>query len=608
MLPESSDVLEFGPYRIDREERLLAKGNDVIPLPPKVFDTLLALVGSGGRILEKDKLLKTVWPDTFVEEGSLTRNISTLRKALGESPDDQKYIATVPKRGYRFVAPVVTREASGQLGNGLGNSAASFTREQPGTLARTRTFTRLIVLPFRMLRPDSEFEFLIFSLPDAITTSLSGLASLVVRSSMAAARYAGDSPDLTQIASEAEVDAVLTGTLLRSGDQLRVVTQLAEVPGGAVIWSQKSQLGLQDIFQLQDEIVRRVVESLSLPLSGRESRLLQHDVPASPIAYEYYLRANHLSLDWHHYHTARALYLKCVDMDPKYAPAWTKLGRVFRIMAKYGEDNEGFARAEAAFQRALDLNPELNLAHSFYAQMETDLGRAPQAMVRLLQRTRANGNDPNLFSGLVYACRFCGLLNASIAAHQHARRLDPLIPTSVAHSYYMAGDYRLCLENAGNDFLINPLALVDLGREEEALDLVRRDVAALELSLTQEHTSHHELFYRFGIALRALLEGKRAESLRALDSTKEWRTGSEELYHQSRHLARLGESEGAVAVLEQAVQLGFICYPAMVRDPWLDPLRVAPRFTAILCEVQSRHEEARRMFIEAEGIQILGAP
>lgn len=129
MPPESKDVLEFGPYRVDREQRVLTKGSDVTPLAPKVFDTLLVLVESGGRILEKENLLKKVWPDAFVEEGSLARNISTLRKALGESPHDQKYIVTVPKRGYRFVAKVIAGEAPSKLGGGLEDSQVSLSRE-----------------------------------------------------------------------------------------------------------------------------------------------------------------------------------------------------------------------------------------------------------------------------------------------------------------------------------------------------------------------------------------------------------------------------------------------------------------------------------------------
>jgi DNA-binding winged helix-turn-helix (wHTH) protein/tetratricopeptide (TPR) repeat protein len=123
MAPESQAVLKFGPYWIDREQRLLTTESDVIPLAPKVFDTLLVLVDSGGRLLEKENLLTKVWPDAFVEEGSLARNISTLRQALGENPHDQKYIVTVPKRGYRFVAKVTTGGVPGKPGGGLGDTA-----------------------------------------------------------------------------------------------------------------------------------------------------------------------------------------------------------------------------------------------------------------------------------------------------------------------------------------------------------------------------------------------------------------------------------------------------------------------------------------------------
>ena len=111
---ELPDILEFGPYKIDREQRLLLRGDRIIPLAPKVFDLLLFLAESGGRVLEKKILLDALWPDTFVEEGSLTRNISSLRKSWGENPDDQNYISTVPRRGYRFVAQVHQTRTSGK--------------------------------------------------------------------------------------------------------------------------------------------------------------------------------------------------------------------------------------------------------------------------------------------------------------------------------------------------------------------------------------------------------------------------------------------------------------------------------------------------------------
>lgn len=472
--------------------------------------------------------------------------------------------------------------------------------EDTGNPAQARAMTRLIVLPFRMLRPDPEIDFLTFSLPDAITNSLFGLTSLVVRSSVAASKYAGPAPDLKQIAAEAEVDIVLTGALLRSGEQLRVSAQLAEAASGTVIWSQTSQMNLKEIFQLQDEIVQRVVQSLELPLTARENRLLRHDVPANATAYEFYLRANQLATDWGQTFTARDLYLDCVGRDPNYAPAWARLGRCYRVLAKYGGDDDDFSRAESAFRRSLELNADLTLAHNLFAGLEADLGRAESAMLRLLERARTNRSDPNLFSGLVYACRFCGLLDASVAAHQHACRLDPHIPTSVTQSYFMSGDFRLALETSGGDFgYMEALALASLGREREALDLLRN---------REQRPAQHPLIRFFLSSLRALLEGKSQESLAMSEQgIAAIRRGGEELFYFVRQLSYLGETERAVFELERAIEQGFFCHAALLRDPWLNALRPDSRFINILSKAKSRHEAARNMFVEAGGMQILGA-
>jgi TolB-like protein len=142
--------------------------------------------------------------------------------------------------------------------------------QDSGQAPRPHAMTRLIVLPFRMLRPDPDSDFLAVSLPDAITASLSGLSSIVVRSSAVAARFTGDAPDLRVVAEEADVDVVLTGTLLKAGAQLRVSTQLQEAPSGTLVWSQSTTGTLQDVFALEDQIVQRTVESLSASLSARE--------------------------------------------------------------------------------------------------------------------------------------------------------------------------------------------------------------------------------------------------------------------------------------------------------------------------------------------------
>ena len=155
------------------------------------------------------------------------------------------------------------------------------------------------------------------------------------------------------------------------------------------------------------------------------------DAPHDARAYELYLRANELARTYDGLPRARDLYQRCLELDPRFAPAWAHLGRCHRVIGKYIEaapDSE--LRAEDAFRRALALSPQLSVAHKFYANLEADIGQAQGALVRLLGEANRHGNDPELFAGLVHACRYCGLYEHSIAAHAEARRLDPNVPTS----------------------------------------------------------------------------------------------------------------------------------------------------------------------------------
>ena len=197
-----------------------------------------------------------------------------------------------------------------------------------------RDSTRLIVLPFRMLRPDPDTEFLAFSLPDALTACLSSLKQLVVRSTMAAARFGADA-DLKTVAAEADVDVIVTGTLLRAGDEVRVTTQLVDASAGTLLASHTAQTPLGNLFHMEDELTDRIVASLALPLTAGEQHALRRDVPASAMAYEFYLRGNQLSYDSKQWSIARDLYMRSVEEDPAYAPAWARLGRIHHVMAKY---------------------------------------------------------------------------------------------------------------------------------------------------------------------------------------------------------------------------------------------------------------------------------
>jgi serine/threonine protein kinase len=469
------------------------------------------------------------------------------------------------------------------------------------TAACARTLRRIIVLPFRILRPNEDIDFLAYSLPEAITVSLAGLENLVVRSSVVASRYAGGAVNLQQIAKEAEVDIVLSGALLNIGEQLRITTQLTEVPSGTLIWSHSSQATIRELLELHDDLVRRVIESVLPSLSVQEHESLQLDRPASPTVYQLYLQANEFSRQWNDLPAAIQMYERCVSLDESYAPAWVRLGRARWLLDKYTLGSlEGLRAADEAFQTALRLNPNLTLAHNLYTHLQVDQGRALAAMKRLLDRAKHRRSDAELFAGLGHVFRYCGLLQAALVAHKEARRLDPLISTSVMNTYIMVGDYQKALDTSTSDYGYGrAVALVGLGRLEEAVALLRQ----------REAEKPWRLGWLYLTSLRAQLEGKREESLEAnTEIRKSTFRDPEGIFYYARQLSYFRLEDEALETLSRSIDSGFFCYPAMVRDPWLDPLRSRPEFTAILRKCQQLHREASAAFLSFGGDTLLGLP
>jgi DNA-binding winged helix-turn-helix (wHTH) protein/tetratricopeptide (TPR) repeat protein len=564
-------LLRFGSFELDADSAELLRHGERIALPPQPFKVLSLLVRSGGSVVTRDEIRTQVWgAGTHVEfDQGLNFCIRQIREALGDDANSPRYIETLPRRGYRFLTPV-----------------ASAAPEKPQQL------TRIIVLPFRLLRDDPDTAYLAFSLPDAVTSCLSGLESVVVRSSLVAARYAGAAADTHAIGKETNVDLIVTGTLLRSSADVRVHAQLTEAESGTLVWSHTAQAPVGDLFQLQDELARRIVDSLAVPLSARDQQRLGTDVPASKAAYDFFLRGNQLSVDPKQWAVARDLYERSVAGDPRFAPAWARLGRMYHVQTKYieGAHDGGLTRAEQAFKRSLELNPELSIAHKLYANLEADLGRARDAMVRLLGRARTA--DPEVMAGLVTACRYCGLLDASVAAHERARALDPKISTSVMHTWFMQGDYKRVASGSIVEYpYIVPAALTALGRGDEALPTLR------DLEGKMPTRRRHML-----IAARALLEGRAQDSVTAVLAmlSPDFRD-PEGRFYIARHVARHGDADQAITQLEGVVADGFFCYPAFEGDSSFDSLRNEPRFVSLLEQCEREHRAALAAFTKFAG-------
>ncbi|MGC1418100.1 MAG: protein kinase [Candidatus Acidiferrum sp.] len=468
------------------------------------------------------------------------------------------------------------------------------------TQARAQRLQRLIVLPFRLLRPSEEIQFLTHSLPEAISVSLAGLENLVVRSSLAAAQYAQDAPDLQRIGRESEVDVILTGAILSVGEQLRLTAQLVEAPSGTLLWSHTAQVAIKELLELHDALVRRVVDALLPSLGESAQAVLQQDRPASPTVYRLYLEANEMSRRWEQLTAAIELYEKCLGLDPSYAPAWARLGRARWLWDKYNRGSiEGLRAADDAFQKALQLNPQLPLAHHLYTHLQVDQGQTLDALRRLLQRAREHRGDAELFAGLGHVCRYCGLLPPALLAHQEARRLDPQISLTLNHTYFMLGAYERALEASRSDYGYGTsMILFMLGRREEAIAALRK----------YEETKPGRLGKLYLTSLRALVEGNREESLAA---SRELMAATfrdpEGMYYLSRQLSYLRAEDLAMEMLERSVNHGFFCYQVFVRDPWLDGLRGKTEFSRILEKARQLHLEALQTFLKSGGNSLLGA-
>ena len=471
-------------------------------------------------------------------------------------------------------------------------------------VSRIRPMSRLVVLPFRMLRPNPAIEFLAFSLADAISSALSGLPSLVVRSTAAASRlcrrHAGH-PGALRGAGRGRRAAGDAAQQRRPGTGERAARRGSIGDAGP---GDDGAIAGGEIFQLQDSLAKSIVESLSLSLTAADEGRINRDAPANPEAYDLYLRANQIQLDSKQWTAARDLYLRCLERDPQFAPAWARLGRCYRLLGKYGDPSQAqanLALGEQALKRALEINPDLSLAHNLYAHVEVDAGHAREAVARLLERVRHAVSEPELFAGLVQACRYCGLLDASVAAHERARRLDPGVVTSVAQTFLLNGEWERAIADDRSD----PPFTKAIGARP-ARSCIRRARAAAGRRCARAATAApqpcrgHDRRVR-GEARRSDSPDSPGRSTRGLAIRKCSITGPA----RSRRRAITTDRSG---LLERAIEGGFHPASALVIDPRFDSVRALSDFSKLVRRADELQREAFETFRAADGPRLLGLP
>jgi DNA-binding winged helix-turn-helix (wHTH) protein/TolB-like protein/Tfp pilus assembly protein PilF len=650
---------EFGPFVLDTIQHALLKEGAAVALTPKTYDTLLVLVHNSGRMLSKEELMKLLWPDSFVEESNLTQQVSTIRRALGDSPSDPHFIVTVPGRGYRFAAKVRSwreektcfavpiskpqlisdagrdgqleaarvdgpatedAQAIGVVHKGrdrktsqqivlsivafafLVVATATITKfVQPTTTPKTNqskaTPRSLAILPLQNLRRVPDDDFLGFSLADAVITKLDYVSSLTVKPSAAIEKYRNQAIDIQKVGADLEVDTLLTGSFLHDGSNLRITYQLIDVKTDKILGRGTIDLKYDDLLRVQDNVAQQIIRGMQVNLSASEAERIKPDAPIDPLAYEYFLRGADLH-GRHNFPLAIKMLEKSTEIDPNYSPAWAYLGASYTSDAAFEfGGREQYRRAQAAYERALAIQPSQLDAHIFLANLLVDTGKVEQAVPLLRDALKTNPNHAGVHWELGYAYRFAGMLNESVAECERALQIDPLVKAngSVLNTYLYLGEYDKFLRSLPD---VNDSLLVfyrgfgeyyQKNWERAAKDFDR----AFDLDPS--------LYAQIGKALSDSIAHREGDGL-AILHTLESKAGErgvgdpEATYKIAQAYSVLGERASALRALRHSVEGGFFSYPYLNTDPLLDALRKEPELAQILDMARQRHEAFKSSF------------
>jgi TolB-like protein/DNA-binding winged helix-turn-helix (wHTH) protein/Flp pilus assembly protein TadD len=512
-------LYEFGAFVLDPGERLLHHGAARMELPPRAFDTLLALVENSGRLLEKDALMRTVWRDTVVEENNLSQVVYLLRKALRDGEDGARYIETVSKRGYRFVAEV--REFEPAEGNGFSNkhhslaatTASSVSEgdlhpsssggtnglETPGRSApashgwiqglvggtaiialvallqgagwRQRLFgaadpgpvRSVAVLPLQNLSNDPSQEYFVDGMTDELITDLAQIRELKVVSKTSIMQYKGTRTPLPQIGRELGVDAVVEGSVLRSGDRVRITAQLIRTATDRHIWAESYDGDLKDVLSLQARVAEAITNQVKLNLSAEESGRLRRPRAVNPEAFDLYLRGRYA---WNQrnvesFQTAIQYFNQAIGKDSNFALAYSGLADSYTLLALYGEGATSMKEAKAAAEKALQLDGTLAEAHTSLAAVKIlrdwDWTGAEREFHRAIELNPNSAQAHHWYGNLLLGPE--GRHEEAITELRRAQELDPLsliINADTGFAYYLAGRYDLALQAYQKVLAANP--------------------------------------------------------------------------------------------------------------------------------------------------------
>jgi DNA-binding winged helix-turn-helix (wHTH) protein/tetratricopeptide (TPR) repeat protein len=573
----------FGPITVDPARRQLLRDGTSVALFPKSFDVLVVLLENAGALLTKDHLLREAWPDTDVGENNLARAISDIRRALGEGPKEQAYIVTVPRVGYRFVADIE--------GEQQGDTAAGLTTAIPSVIRS------IAVLPFACTHPAEDPDHLAFGLADALTTRLSRIRQLVVRPSTSVAKHVGSDESLRLIGQQLNVDALISGSIRRGDDRIRVSVQLVSVASDATLWAELFDATATDMFCIEDSIASRVVASLAVELTGRElSCVARHDT-IDQRAHNLYLKGRYF---WAKrtsaaIHSAIECFKEALEFDRSYALAHTGLADAQIALglptAVEGAvpPHETMPKARKAAQAAIAADNTLAEPHSSLALIsffyDWDRDTAQREFETAIEL------NPNYSTAIHWYAMMLSMLarhDEAIAAIVRARALDPLsliVNGNVGFLLYRARRHEEAIGELQDAVALEPTFSVNryrLGLAYEAQGQL--DAAANEYEAMRPESA--DPLRMSALAHLYAVTGRKSEAEALLNQLLE----RVETHYVSATLiaevyVALGRFEQAFDWLNRAYAERSSMLPSLATSPKWDSLRQDSRFEVLMNRV-----------------------
>jgi len=555
---KSKHLYGFGSYRLDALERVLLRDGQPITLPPKDLETLLVLVERAGHIVEKEELLEKVWPGVFVEEGNLARHIFNLRQVLGDSPDGRKYIETVPKRGYRFVAVVhedsqpaaphpTTLPASEQAKSAVSAGQKRSLRLWPLALLVSLAVTTILagrhfwpprnpsqqkvmlaVLPFANLSGDAHEDYFADGLTEEMIAQLGQLqpTKLGVIARTSTVHYKDTKETAAQIGRELGVGYLLEGSVRRGGERVRITAQLVQVREQTHLWAETYERPLTDVLSIQREISEKITHSLSIQLlpAATNASASSH---VNLESYDKYLLGLHELGQGTRESENRAIqyFQEAIAKDPKDARFYAALAEAYAATRTYySSPAEVMPRAKEAALRALELDPNLGSAHVLLADVSVFFDWDwPAGEAEYRRALEINPNLPGAQLGYASYLATLGRFDEAISRVQQAYLLDPL-----------------ALENRNEALWIYYFS----GRMPETVEQARKTIE-LEPAAGLPYAM---------LALAYARMGQRPETLRAAESAIRYADSPTVLTTTASALAQVGQSGQAKQLLGKALE------------------------------------------------------